>query len=508
MTRTPGIAIGLDLGTSSLKAIAVDVESGAVLSRVRRPYATRRPEPGAAEQSPSDWMAAVVAALGELAAATPATSWVGIGLSAMLPTLVRTDHAGEPVGPAIVWEDHRAEEEAQRLHVDQAAAVAYERTGQLLDGRYLVPMHLRLAERAGADAPEVARILGAKDYLFGQLTGEVLTDPSTAAGSGVFDLTTGTYATGPWPELPAVAPATTVRGLDAGLARIVGAPAGLPVALGAADSVLGAEALGARPGRDIAVIAGTSTVVLGVRDRLAFDADRRALVTPLAQGGYGLEMDLVATGSAFQWLATLTGAGDPAILIAESAEIDPLTAPQTLPFLGPGEQGALWDPELRGGFSGLTLATTRGALMRGLANGVVLELARCVRVLAEAGDGRILVAGSSLAAPVLLQDLADACEIEVHADPSDADHSALGAVDVLLAALGTPAVRPGPDFERFLPRPSARATWAALAAQHEEAIARERERILVAHRQEAHPDAASPAPEGMPAAEASFGGRS
>ena len=471
------IAIGLDLGTSSLKAIAVDVASGEVVARIRQPYPTHRPEPGAAEQAPQDWMAAAIGALGRLAAATEAERWIGIGLSAMLPTLVCLDADGEPVGNAVVWEDTRAEPQAEHLRAAHPDAVAYERTGQLLDGRYLVPMFARIAERDPEAAARTVRIVGAKDYLFAQLTGELLTDPSTAAGSGVYDLASGAYAGGPWPELPPIAASHEMRPLDAGVARLIGAPAGLPVALGAADSVLGAEALGARPGKDIAVISGTSTVVLGLREDSTVESQRRALVTPLSGAGFGLEMDLVASGSAFQWLTRLTGAPATEVLMDEAALVDPLEAPGVLPYLGPGEQGALWEPGLHGGFERLTLGTTRGELMRGLLTGVLLELRRCIKVLTPPSDGRIIVAGSSFSSELALQDLADACGAEVLADTSDADHSALGAVDVLLAGLGRDRLPHARAFRDFAPRAERADVWAQLAERHEAALARERSRV-------------------------------
>ncbi|MFF8818615.1 FGGY-family carbohydrate kinase [Leucobacter sp. NPDC015123] len=480
MTPPEGIAIGLDLGTSSLKAIAVGVESGRVLFRERQPYPTHRPELGAAEQAPQDWMAAAIGALARLAAATGAERWVGIGLSAMLPTLVCLDADGEPVGSAIVWEDTRAETEAEWLRREHANAVAYERTGQQFDGRYLVPMFLRLRDSDPEVASRTVRLAGAKDYLFEQLTGELLTDPSTAAGSGVYDLTTGAYAAGPWPELPPIAQSSESRGLDAGVARLIGVRAGIPVALGGADSVLGAEALGTRPGLDVAIISGTSTVVLGTRRELELRAEGQALVTPLALGGYGLEMDLVATGSAFQWLTGLTGATSVADLMAEASTVDPLAAPAVLPYVGPGEQGALWEPGIFGAFHGLTLATTRGALMRGLLTGVILELRRCIFAIGPDVDGRIIASGSSLASPLALQDLADACGREVLADESDADHSALGAIATLLVGLGKKPPTRAATLSRYAPDPGRAAVWEALAARHDSDLERERSRAAVA----------------------------
>ena len=115
--------------------------------------------------------------------------------------------------------------------------------------------------------------------------------------------------------------------------------------------------------------------------------------------------------------------------------------------------------------------------MRGLLTGVVLELRRCILALAMAGEGRIIASGSSLASPRALPDLADACEREVLADMSDADHSALGAIDVLLEGVGESRLRRSAELTRFAPSPEAVAQWRVLAERHERNLERERERV-------------------------------
>ena len=113
----------------------------------------------------------------------------------------------------------------------------------------------------------------------------------------------------PLPALPPVLPSAATRPLRAEVAARLGCGQ-IPVCLGAADSVLGALGLGVRSPGQIAYVAGTSTVILGVTDTLVFDPQHRFLVTPLAEPGlWGLEMDLLATGSALRWLAGLLGDG-------------------------------------------------------------------------------------------------------------------------------------------------------------------------------------------------------
>ena len=213
--------------------------------------------------------------------------------------------------------------------------------------------------------------------------------------------------------------------------------------------MLGALGLGVREPGQVAYIAGTSTVILGIADRLVLDPDHRFLVTPLAvRGCWGLEMDLLATGSAITWLAGLLGGGlDAAGLVELAAGTDPGRAPVLLPYLTPGEQGALWDPLLRGAITGLDLSHGRGDLARALVNGILLESRRCLAVLDETcGRGHAVeVAGGSAAARSFRADLADATRRPVsmpHDD--DTDHSARGAA--LIAALGADGGWPDEAF--------------------------------------------------------------
>jgi xylulokinase len=248
----------------------------------------------------------------------------------------------------------------------------------------------------------------------------------------------------------------------------------IPVCLGAADSVLGAYGLGVWQPGQVAYIAGTSSVIMGVADRPLLDRDHRFLVTPLAEpGAWGLEMDLMATGSAISWLAGLFGTGiDEAALLALAAGVDPRDAPLVLPYLSPGEQGALWDPLLRGAFVGLELGHGRRHLARGLVNGIVLESRRCLAALGETGQfGReIKVAGGSAGDPGFRADLADATRCRVgRPGGRDADYSARGAA--LLAALVIDGITPGPEPAppAAEPDPDRAAIWDELWATYERA---------------------------------------
>jgi xylulokinase len=477
---TRDVYLGLDLGTSGLKAAALST-SGAVLARASAAYPTRRPAAGACEQDPADWQRAVEQVMAQLAGVIPPRRWRAIGLSGMLPTLVTLGPDGQPNGPAITWQDCRADSLGDEFRERYGAAGLYRLTGQWVDGRYLLPMFGRIAAADPARAAATASIASAKDYLFAWLTGELATDPSTAAGYGCYELETGRWNAGLQamaaldPALPAVWPSAASRPLRAEAAARLGCPP-IPVVLGAADSVLGALGLGVREPGQVAYIAGTSNVILGITGRLVLDPAHRFLVTPLAEPGrWGVEMDLLATGSAITWLAGLLGGElTEAGLVELAASIDPGHAPVLLPYLSPGEQGALWDPSLHGAVVGLNLSHGREHLARALVNGIILESRRCLDVLDETGGfGRsVEVAGGSAADPSFRVDLADASRRLVSMPRGDGtDHSARGAA--LVAARGVDGGWPEGAFPAAGPAAEPDETraklWDELWATHEKA---------------------------------------
>ncbi|HEX5189650.1 MAG TPA: FGGY-family carbohydrate kinase [Streptosporangiaceae bacterium] len=490
--------------------------SGEAVARASAGYPTSRPGPGAAEQDPASWIGALGRAVAELAAGAPPGQWRAIGLSAMIPTLVTADAAGHAVGAAITWEDSRAEGHAARLRAAAGDAALYERTGQRVDGRYLLPMFLRLRDREPDRAAATRTLLGAKDYLFWWLTGEAVTDPSTATGFGAYSLSAGDWdagilaaaaslAGGDLPALPPVLPTSAVRSLRATVAARLGCPP-IPVCVGAADSVLGALGLGARTPGQVAYVAGTSTVILGLAAEPRLEPRRRFLVTPMAEPSvWGQEMDVLATGSAVRWLADVCGLEESAVM-ALAAEVDPAEGPVMLPYLSPGEQGALWDPALRGTIAGLTLGHRRRHLARGLVNGIVLESRRCLAVLEEAGtDGvgqhgvgqhdvgqhgvgqhgaAVLVAGRGAASAAFRADLADATGRRVIGPGGhDADFSARGAALLAARAVGRTVPDAPAGCSVTEPDPGRAAAWDLVWAEHE------RVRLAVSQRPRTAPGA-------------------
>ncbi|HUY29598.1 MAG TPA: FGGY family carbohydrate kinase [Acidimicrobiales bacterium] len=487
------VYVGLDLGSSAMKGVLLD-RHGVTAARATRRYATQRPEPGASEQDPGSWLLAVREILAELSASVPSAEWAGIGLSGMIPTLVVLDERLAPVRHAITWEDRRAEHHGRSVREIVGDTALYRATGQRVDGRYLLPMYLGLAEREPSVVSRAISICSAKDYLLAWLTGELVTDPSTATGYGCFALATGTWhdatlaaaaqiAPGPLPALPPVRPSTDQLPIAADTALALGLPASIRVCVGGADSVLGAAGLGVRGPGEVAYIAGSSTVIIAVTPELRLDDGLPYLVTPLATAaGWGLETDQLTTGSALTWLAKVLLDSGSVARCAELAEsVAPEDAPVFLPFLGGGEQGALWDPALSGAVVGLDLRHDRRHLARALLNGILMESRRCLAVLDRAGAAgpTIQVAGASATMPAFRVDLADATRRSVSMPAGgEADCSAAGAallaaqsIDGRVIVRAPQASGPALSPARVDPDESRSRRWDAIAARHDEVLA-------------------------------------
>ena len=402
--------LGLDLGTSAVKSAVLD-DNGTLVAFGKASFPTVAQLPGQSEQNPLDWLEAAAVAVAE-AGRQLGKHWskrvLGIGLAAQLPTLVvLTDE--ESLAPAIVWSDSRAEAWVSRRLDERHRELFYRKTGMPIDGRYLASMfRFHWYDRRNF----VRAILSAKDFLCHSLTGHIVTDPSTAAGYGVWSLNADWDATlcRFWdlePRLlPAVKPANSVAGpLNRAGARLLGMLEGIPVAVGAADSVASALAMGGLVEGVVSLVMGSSSVIMDAVPHVQLDPERRYLLTPHSHAGwFGREMDLLAAGSGLDWLERLFGwsAGE----VQSRANESPPGSNRLLfaPYLAGGEQGVVWDPTLSAVLHGMTLHHGPADIARAFLEGVQYEIRRCIEVLAETQPiKRIVAAGHMPASPLLRQ---------------------------------------------------------------------------------------------------------
>ncbi|HVY48106.1 MAG TPA: FGGY family carbohydrate kinase, partial [Minicystis sp.] len=273
--------VGLDIGTSAVKAIAIDAERGAVVASASRPLALMAPRPGWAEQDSREYGEAAHAALAELAVklGRRRDAVAGIGLSGQMHTAVWLDAAKQPIRPAILWCDGRT----SAACADIEARVGRARLARTVRNRplegFTLPKLLWLREHEPESYARLEHVVMPKDDVVYRLTGELATDPSDASGTLAFDVARGRFSEevleavgAPRDVWPVVGVSAAVAGaLCDASARATGLPRGTPVAHGAADNAAGAVGLGVvRAGRVLASI-GTSGVVVAHADDASVD---------------------------------------------------------------------------------------------------------------------------------------------------------------------------------------------------------------------------------------------
>jgi len=447
---SPRLTLGVDLGTSAVKVVLLGIDDE-VMAQGDANFDTDAAQPQQAEQQPADWLRAAslaMQALGKESDRTLGADWRGrvaaIGLTGQLPTLVCLGDS-QPLGAAITWKDGRADAWAS-TQVDTARrALMYARTGMPIDGRYLAPMlQYHFADRIA----QVRTILSAKDYLLSELTGLVLTEPSTAAGYGIYDLQGRRFSDDladfwrlPRSLLPRVQGANTAAGpLNASGASLLGLPVGIPVSTGAADSVCAAFAMAGLDERVVSISFGSSAVVIGSSAAPRLDSAARYLLTPhVADEWYGREMDLLATGTGYRWLSGLFSWNDGEIDRHAAQSVPGAHGLCFPPYLAGGEQGALWNPRLHGAVFGLSLRHTRADIARSFLEGVCFEIKRCIDVLAETvAVDCVMISGNMVRSPSSAQMLSDILNRPVGTFP-DRSPAAIGAALLARRIAGGPS---------------------------------------------------------------------
>lgn len=489
--------LGLDLGTSSLKALLADAE-GRVVALVSCPYALRRSHRGWAEQSPDDWWRAVRAALDGLRASGAALDRVAaIGLSGQMHGLVLVDAAGRPLGPCQTWADARCAAEAGEI----ADAIPSERLRTLAGSSANVSATAAKLLWTRRYQPEIfaaARTaLLPKDELRLRLTGRLATDPSDASGTLLCDVARRAWSPEilaalalPRDLLPPIVESPTITGmLLAEVAEELGVPAGIPVVAGGGDAECAAVGLGLVGGAADAGVAlvtlGTAGQFFAVTARPVFDpTGRLQTLCHAVPDRWHVMHAILAGASALDWLAqALAGPGETPVaveaLLAEAAEEPP--GARGLIFL-PHLHGVRLpdaDPAAAGAFVGLRPGHGRGALARAVVEGVAFDLRNgldAARALGIRID-RIRLAGGAFRHPLWPRVLAGVFGLPAELGATE-DASALGAA--LLAAAGSDAVQSLAHAAALLPAPAltvepdpaAVTRYAALAPLYREADTR------------------------------------
>lgn len=471
--------LGIDLGTSGVKALLID-DAQTVIGSAHGELDVSRPHPGWSEQDPAHWIDACRTAIDGLRTAHPKefSAIAGIGLSGQMHGATLLDERDQVLRPCILWNDTRSYREAAALDADPAFRAI---TGNIVFPGFTAPKLVWVANNEPDIFARTRKVLLPKDYLRLWLTGEYVSDMSDSAGTSWLDTGARRWSrelldkTGlDESRMPRLAEGTDATGrLRAELAAEWGI-AGLPmVAGGAGDNAASACGMGTvKPGHAF-VSLGTSGVLFAAngayqpKPESAVHAFCHALPDTWHQMGV-----ILSAASALDWYARLVGKTAHEL----DRELgDRLNAPGSttfLPYLS-GERTPYNDAKIRGVFSGLEHESDQRALTQAVLEGVAFAIRDNLAALQSAGTeiSSLTAVGGGSRSTYWLKAIATALNVPI-ALPEEGDFgAAFGAARLgLIAATGVDplAVCTPPRTERTI-EPEA-----ALNPAYEEAYQRYR----------------------------------
>ncbi len=434
--------LGLDLGTSGVKALLID-DGQAVVASATGDLDVARPHAGWSEQEPADWIAATETAIGKLKQTHSAelSAVRGIGLSGQMHGATLLGEAGEVLRPCILWNDTRSHEQAARL---DANPIFRSLTGNIVFPGFTAPKLVWVKDNEPDVFKAVRKVLLPKDYLRLWLTGEAISEMSDSAGTAWLDVAKRAWSSellsatdldeSHMPSLvEGTEPGGTLRGE---LAASWGMSGSVVVAGGAGDNAASACGMGAvRPG-DAFVSVGTSGVLFAANETYLPNPESavHTFCHALPRAWHQMGVILSATDS-LNWLEDITGktAGE---LTGELG--DALKAPTGVTFLPylSGERTPHNDAAIRGSFTGLAHQTGRTELTQAVLEGVAFAFRDSLEALKAAGTrlDRVTAVGGGSRSRYWLKAIATALDLPVDL-PADGDFgAAFGAARLGLAA--------------------------------------------------------------------------
>ncbi len=373
--------LGLDIGTSAVKAVLVDGRQ-VVVAEAFAPVRSFQPRPGWFEQDPENWWSACEGAVAALRASAPKAfaDVRGIGLSGQMHGAVILDAAHRPVRPAILWNDGRAIAECTAL--EQAVPGIAEIAGVVPMPGLMAPKLLWLRRHEPEAFARMRHVVLAKDFVRLKLTGESATDMCDAAGTLLLDERRRDWSDAiaaavgiDRPVLPRLLEGNAPSGfLCTEVADVWGIGHPVVVAAGAGDIAAGAVGVGATGDGDGFISLGTSAQIFFSRKDYRPKPETLIHAFAHALPGCWFEMAALLNGAGcLDWVARLLG-GDPAALLARAEVAYRGPSPVTfLPYLA-GERTPHNDPDARGAFAGLEYASGPEALVQAVLEGVAFSL--------------------------------------------------------------------------------------------------------------------------------------
>lgn len=441
------VILGIDIGTSSIKAMMLDSDQGSIAVRAKE-YRVDIVKPDYAEQNPEMWWRSLTEVLHELKMAYPKEyeAISAVGYSGQMHGLVLVDQNGTPVRPAILWLDQRAKEQLREIE----GKMTEEEMGTVFCNRvsagFAFPSLLWVKEREPQVFAKASYLLSVKDYIRFKMTAEIGAEAVDASSMTLFDTGKRDWA---WDVIerfglprylfPKAAESSDIAGAISRQCSVeTGLREGVLVIYGMGDHMAQSIGNGVIHAGTLISNIGTGGQISAFSENLVYDKKLRTnTFCHAVKHAYAIFGATLCSGMSLTWIRkNLLHMEDynEVNLAAEKAASgsDGLIY---LPYLS-GERTPHMNPGAKGMFFGMTLAHDRRHFLRAVMEGVVFSLKDCLKVLQEQGvDAQIVIAsGGGAASDVWLQIQADILQKPVQAC-AVREQACLGSC--ILAGVGT-----------------------------------------------------------------------
>ena len=371
--------LGLDIGTSAVKAALLDTATGRAISARSSSYAVDTPSPGHFEQDPAVWLRAVREAASALGDLGPVDA---ISFTGQMHGAVLTAGDGSAVRPAMLWLDRRAEAEAGEITEAFGGERVHRLTGSPVTANYVLPkLHWLRRHEPGALAA-ADKVLLPKDWVRVQLGGAAVTEPTDASGTGAMNIHTLAWEPdllGDVPRglLPEIVPSIAVAGrLNGTWARALGLTEGTPLVAGAGDLPAAILASGAGD-RPVLNVGSAGQVAVAVEAGAPWPAGVQVFCHPDPRRRIVLGA-LLAVGLAVAWARDRLGG---------AVALPPERIPSVVfvPHLA-GERIPSYDLRPRGAWFGLSLETSAEEMVAAALYGVAMAYREVLEHMTAGGE--------------------------------------------------------------------------------------------------------------------------
>ncbi|TDQ57722.1 xylulokinase [Mesocricetibacter intestinalis] len=381
--------IGIDLGTSGVKAVLLD-EAQNLIASAQHSLPISRPQPLWSEQNPQDWWQATDNVMRELAGHRDLHEVKAIGLTGQMHGATLLDSNDQVLSPAILWNDGRSAQECAEL--ENMVAKSREITGNLMMPGFTAPKLKWVNKHQPQLFEKIAKVLLPKDYLRLLLTGEYATDMSDASGTMWLDVANRCWnrellqaCALDQSKMPQLFEGNQITGyLRPALAQQWGMHS-VPVVAGGGDNAAGAVGIGLHKAGQAMLSLGTSGVYFVVTDK--FSANPAKAVHSFCHAlpdRWHLMSVILSAASAVDWANRALGINDIADLFRRVEQCTQQSEAIFLPYLS-GERTPHNDPYAKGIFWGLSHNDNATSMAKAVVEGVSFALAEGIDVLHETG---------------------------------------------------------------------------------------------------------------------------